>query len=203
MCFNSYPSYALEEFFIDNIEWGSCCRSNHCKLYKNSDRVTLILITRGWRGGCVFLHYSRVILERSEKNIKFLEMAGGSFGPAGVAKERAAQYQGRLTIYVIIACTVAAVGGSIFGYDIGISGTSISWIHSFSRFTTSVETLANDIREIVVERNFWCLPILNQNVNSEKFSCPKKFVWVGMWKKSSSHAANWYNSVQIIKPPYY
>ncbi|GMH27301.1 hypothetical protein Nepgr_029144 [Nepenthes gracilis] len=49
-------------------------------------------------------------------------MAGGSFGAAGVAKERADQYQGRVTSYVIIACMVAAVGGSLFGYDIGISG---------------------------------------------------------------------------------
>ncbi|CAM9000932.1 unnamed protein product [Rhodiola kirilowii] len=49
-------------------------------------------------------------------------MAGGSFAPAGVAKDRAGQYKGRVTPYVIIACLVAAVGGSIFGYDIGISG---------------------------------------------------------------------------------
>ncbi|BFG40205.1 hypothetical protein CerSpe_264780 [Prunus speciosa] len=49
-------------------------------------------------------------------------MAGGSFAPAGVAKERAEQYQGKLTAYVIVACIVAAVGGSLFGYDIGISG---------------------------------------------------------------------------------
>ncbi|KAJ6731792.1 hypothetical protein OIU79_003009 [Salix purpurea] len=49
-------------------------------------------------------------------------MAGGHFGPAGVAKERAEQYQGRVTVSVIIACVVAAVGGSLFGYDIGISG---------------------------------------------------------------------------------
>ncbi|KAK6942237.1 Major facilitator, sugar transporter-like [Dillenia turbinata] len=49
-------------------------------------------------------------------------MAGGSFGPAGVAKERAEQYQGRVTPFVIIACVVAATGGSLFGYDIGISG---------------------------------------------------------------------------------
>ncbi|GAB4832730.1 hypothetical protein Ancab_006747 [Ancistrocladus abbreviatus] len=49
-------------------------------------------------------------------------MAGGSFGPAGVAKERAEQYQGRVTPFVIIACAVAAVGGSLFGYDVGISG---------------------------------------------------------------------------------
>jgi len=51
-------------------------------------------------------------------------MAGGSVAvAAGVAKERAAQYQGRVTSYVIITCIVAAVGGSLFGYDIGISGT--------------------------------------------------------------------------------
>ena len=49
-------------------------------------------------------------------------MAGGHFGPAGVAKERAGLYQGRVTFSVIIACVVAAVGGSLFGYDIGISG---------------------------------------------------------------------------------
>lgn len=55
-------------------------------------------------------------------------MAGGSLGPAGVAKERAEQYQGKVTSSVIVACFVAAIGGSIFGYDIGISGTfSISF----------------------------------------------------------------------------
>lgn len=52
-------------------------------------------------------------------------MAGGHIGPTGVAKERAEQYQGRVTCYVVIACLVAAVGGAIFGYDIGISGTSL------------------------------------------------------------------------------
>ncbi|KAK4404240.1 Sugar carrier protein A [Sesamum angolense] len=51
-------------------------------------------------------------------------MAGGSFGPTGVATERAAEYKGRVTAYVIVACLVAALGGSIFGYDIGISGPS-------------------------------------------------------------------------------
>ncbi|XP_057500761.1 sugar transport protein 7-like [Actinidia eriantha] len=49
-------------------------------------------------------------------------MAGGSLAPSGVAKERADQYQGKVTCYVIISCIVAAIGGSIFGYDIGISG---------------------------------------------------------------------------------
>lgn len=49
-------------------------------------------------------------------------MAGGPLGQTGVAKERAEQYQGRVTPYVIITCMVAAIGGSLFGYDVGISG---------------------------------------------------------------------------------
>ncbi|MBA0810202.1 hypothetical protein Gohar_002214 [Gossypium harknessii] len=49
-------------------------------------------------------------------------MPAGGLVPTGVAKERAELYQGRVTLYVVIACIVAAVGGSIFGYDIGISG---------------------------------------------------------------------------------
>ncbi|XP_020587135.1 sugar transport protein 7 [Phalaenopsis equestris] len=51
-------------------------------------------------------------------------MAGGGIAPApaGVATERAQQYKGRVTPYVVMTCIIAAVGGSIFGYDIGISG---------------------------------------------------------------------------------
>jgi len=49
-------------------------------------------------------------------------MAGGSLHGVGVSQERAQQYQGRVTLYVVVACMVAAIGGSIFGYDIGISG---------------------------------------------------------------------------------
>lgn len=49
-------------------------------------------------------------------------MPGGTIGAAGVPKERAEEYKGKVTCYVIIACVVAAVGGSLFGYDIGISG---------------------------------------------------------------------------------
>lgn len=42
---------------------------------------------------------------------------------------RAEQYKGRVTVHVIIACIVAATGGSLFGYDVGISG-SLSKLHS-------------------------------------------------------------------------
>ncbi|XP_031263900.1 sugar transport protein 7 [Pistacia vera] len=65
-------------------------------------------------------------------------MAGGHIGPAGVAKERAEQYQGRVTFYVVIACLVAAVGGAIFGYDIGISGGVTSMDPFLKKFFPAV-----------------------------------------------------------------
>ncbi|XP_066326023.1 uncharacterized protein [Miscanthus floridulus] len=48
-------------------------------------------------------------------------MAGGGMAALGVKTERAAQYKGRMTLAVAMNCLVAAVGGAIFGYDIGIS----------------------------------------------------------------------------------
>lgn len=33
-----------------------------------------------------------------------------------------AEYPGKLTPFVLVTCVVAAMGGLIFGYDIGISG---------------------------------------------------------------------------------
>lgn len=59
-------------------------------------------------------------------------MAGGGFvGPDG-----GKAYPGNLTLFVTITCVVAAMGGLIFGYDIGISGgvTSMdSFLHKFFR----------------------------------------------------------------------
>lgn len=60
-------------------------------------------------------------------------MAGGSMGPTGVSEERAAEYKGRVTGYVIITCLVGAVGGSLFGYDIGISGMFFEMLCVFFR----------------------------------------------------------------------
>ncbi|MED6195261.1 Sugar transport protein 7, variant 2 [Stylosanthes scabra] len=65
-------------------------------------------------------------------------MAGGSFATDSVAKERAQQYKGRVTPYVIIACVVAATGGSLFGYDIGISGGVTSMDEFLQKFFPSV-----------------------------------------------------------------
>jgi hypothetical protein len=45
-------------------------------------------------------------------------MAGGAF----VGPSTGGNYEGRVTTFVIITCLVAAMGGLIFGYDIGISG---------------------------------------------------------------------------------
>lgn len=36
---------------------------------------------------------------------------------------------GKMTLYVFLACLVASCGGLLFGYDIGISGTSILASH--------------------------------------------------------------------------
>ncbi|XP_073033626.1 sugar carrier protein A-like [Primulina eburnea] len=65
-------------------------------------------------------------------------MPGGSIGAAGVPKERAEEYKGRVTGYVIIACVVAAVGGSLFGYDIGISGGVTSMDGFLEKFFPAV-----------------------------------------------------------------
>ena len=50
-------------------------------------------------------------------------MAGGFV--AGGLSERAHLYEHRITAYFIFACIVAALGGSLFGYDLGVSGRSL------------------------------------------------------------------------------
>ncbi|MCO5594959.1 hypothetical protein L7F22_048996 [Adiantum nelumboides] len=47
-------------------------------------------------------------------------MAGGGFS-AGPGGGRAADYEGKITFYVIMTCIIAASGGLMFGYDVGIS----------------------------------------------------------------------------------
>ncbi|KAF5481982.1 hypothetical protein F2P56_002587 [Juglans regia] len=48
-------------------------------------------------------------------------MAGGAFADADTLK-RAHLYEYKITGYFIFACIVAALGGSLFGYDLGVSG---------------------------------------------------------------------------------
>lgn len=47
-------------------------------------------------------------------------MAGGGF--VNAASGRAALYEYKITPYFIFACVVAASGGALFGYDLGVSG---------------------------------------------------------------------------------
>ncbi|XAR66385.1 hypothetical protein NMG60_11012604 [Bertholletia excelsa] len=62
-------------------------------------------------------------------------MPAAGFGPGpGNGKE----YPGNLTLYVTITCMVAAMGGLIFGYDIGISGGVTSMDSFLSKFFPSV-----------------------------------------------------------------
>ncbi|KAH9613107.1 hypothetical protein KSS87_023389 [Heliosperma pusillum] len=61
-------------------------------------------------------------------------MAGG---PVFVAKG-GKEYPGNLTPYVLATCIVAAMGGLIFGYDIGISGGVTSMPMFLSRFFPEV-----------------------------------------------------------------
>ncbi|XP_019182767.1 PREDICTED: sugar carrier protein A-like [Ipomoea nil] len=66
-------------------------------------------------------------------------MPGGAFSGGGrVGRSRAEQYQGRVTCYVVVACMVAAVGGSLFGYDVGISGGVTSMDGFLEKFFPSV-----------------------------------------------------------------
>ncbi|KAL0427484.1 UNVERIFIED_CONTAM: Sugar transport protein 7 [Sesamum latifolium] len=78
-------------------------------------------------------------------------MAGGPLAPAHVAKERSEQYQGRVTPYVIITCIVAAVGGSLFGYDVGISGGVTSMGEFLSKFFHTVREQGPSAREQLLQ----------------------------------------------------
>ncbi|PRQ23049.1 putative major facilitator, sugar transporter, major facilitator superfamily [Rosa chinensis] len=62
-------------------------------------------------------------------------MAGGTFNIEGGGKN----YEGRITLFVIFTCVVAASGGLLFGYDIGISGGVTSMDPFLSKFFPSVE----------------------------------------------------------------
>ncbi|KAF8409367.1 hypothetical protein HHK36_005442 [Tetracentron sinense] len=61
-------------------------------------------------------------------------MAGGAILTSGNGKE----YPGNLTPFVLATCIVAAMGGLIFGYDIGISGGVTSMAPFLKKFFPSV-----------------------------------------------------------------
>jgi hypothetical protein len=73
-------------------------------------------------------------------------MAGGAVVNTGGGKD----YPGKLTMFVLFACIVAATGGLIFGYDIGISGTSpFNLLPSMA--TALFCNLHHDYREVTLD----------------------------------------------------
>ncbi|KAL0296470.1 UNVERIFIED_CONTAM: Sugar transport protein 10 [Sesamum radiatum] len=56
----------------------------------------------------------------------------------GIAAGNGKQYEGRVTPFVVVACLVAATGGLIFGYDIGISGGVTSMDEFLEKFFPAV-----------------------------------------------------------------
>eukprot|EP00249_Psilotum_nudum_P020774 c27840_g1_i4 orf=413-1975(+) len=58
--------------------------------------------------------------------------------PTVVAEGRAQQYEGRTTTIVLLTCIVAALGGGLFGYDIGISGGVTSMDDFLKKFFKTV-----------------------------------------------------------------
>jgi MFS family permease len=61
-------------------------------------------------------------------------MAGGAF----VATEGGRQYAGHVTCFVLESCFAAAMGGLLFGYDIGITGGVTSMEQFLIKFFPSV-----------------------------------------------------------------
>ncbi|KAH7651717.1 Sugar/inositol transporter protein [Dioscorea alata] len=63
-------------------------------------------------------------------------MAGGFVG--GAAGKRVEHYEGRITGYFILACLIGSLGGSLFGYDLGVSGGVTSMDDFLIHFFPSV-----------------------------------------------------------------
>ncbi|XP_057443295.1 sugar transport protein 10-like [Lotus japonicus] len=69
-------------------------------------------------------------------------MAGGAFVPTGGGGGR--QYEGKVTAFVLVTCFVAAMGGLLFGYDLGITGGVTSMEPFLIKFFSSVHRQMKD-----------------------------------------------------------
>lgn len=65
-----------------------------------------------------------------------------------VSNEPAVLYNGRITVFVAVSCMVAATGGIIFGYDIGISGGVTSMEPFLKKFFRDVYDKMNEDTKI-------------------------------------------------------
>ncbi|CAL5427392.1 unnamed protein product [Camellia sinensis] len=77
--------------------------------------------------------------KRKEKKRKENFGFGGNMAGGGVVSHGGSgEYEGRVTGFVVITCLVAATGGLIFGYDIGISGGVTSMDQFLQKFFPDV-----------------------------------------------------------------
>ena len=60
-----------------------------------------------------------------DQKLREKKRAGGGV----VVHEGSQNYKGGVTTFVVFACVVAAMGGLIFGYDLGISGMLQSYTY--------------------------------------------------------------------------
>ncbi|KAJ4846726.1 Sugar transport protein 13 [Turnera subulata] len=71
-------------------------------------------------------------------------MAGGGFATAGPGG--GVEFEARITPIVIISCIMAATGGLMFGYDVGVSGGVTSMPDFLEKFFPVVYKRTNDPR---------------------------------------------------------
>ncbi|KAJ0042682.1 hypothetical protein Pint_18058 [Pistacia integerrima] len=77
-----------------------------------------------------------VVLMTSFVNFKLSAMAVG----LAITSSEGKQYNGKMTLFVVLSCMMAAMGGVIFGYDIGISGGVTSMESFLKKFFPEVYT---------------------------------------------------------------
>ncbi|URD87095.1 Sugar carrier protein [Musa troglodytarum] len=77
-------------------------------------------------------------------------MAGGGLAPTPDGEVK--HYNGHVTVFVIVTCVIAASGGLIFGYDIGVSGGVTSMDEFLQKFFPSVYK----DEKIATDTNQWC-----------------------------------------------
>lgn len=76
-----------------------------------------------------------------EVRVSETTMAGGAFTTSGGGKE----FEAKITPIVIISCIMAATGGLMFGYDVGVSGNAFFFSYSLS--SESLVRIHNKIKQ--------------------------------------------------------
>ncbi|KAL8131971.1 hypothetical protein AgCh_007755 [Apium graveolens] len=94
-----------------------------------------LAVVQAIRCSSTHLSYLGRVIEECSLRIYFtVNMAGGG----AVSSSNGKVYPGKLTTRVVVACIVAAMGGMIFGYDLGVSGGVTSMDSFLEQFFPSV-----------------------------------------------------------------